>query len=232
MSKHVDLPAPFGPIRASISPAWTANETSRTAAIPSQDLVRFAASKTGSVAGCVRSWPRLRGGSPGRQRRQAPSKPPSTPCGKTTTSVTISRPRTPRQSSVWRTSSVLSRWNRPAPNKGPSSTARPPSITMTRASTDCGTASTDGNTLPRKCAHSPPARSGERARQGKAQPLHARHVNADRAGPHGAVAGRPQGVTKGGADDALHARRARLPRRRVSADNRPKPAARAPRARH
>ena len=67
-------------------------------------------------------------------------------------------PTIARQYSVVRASVSCSHVNAAAPSSGPNSALRPPSSTITSASTERGIASVSGEMLPFENANSPPAR--------------------------------------------------------------------------
>ena len=79
--------------------------------------------------------------------QQRASAPPM-PIGKAMTMSRIAAPSTACQYSVTRASVSASQVNAAAPSSGPASALRPPSSTMTSASTERGIASVSGEMLP------------------------------------------------------------------------------------
>ena len=92
MLKQVLLPAPFGPIRATTSPAATARSTPATAATPPKRLARPSAARTGSK--------------PQASAARRPRRPAS-PWGKARTRRMMVRPSSRRQS--WKRERAVSR---------------------------------------------------------------------------------------------------------------------------
>ena len=145
--KHVDLPAPLGPMSATSSPACTVNETSSTARMPPKAWARCSTTSTGApgaaaspamrvavmtvllrrapTSACVRSAPPRRRSRP---ERAAPARGSTHPAARASIRVT-------------RGSQSASHVNAAAPMSGPKIVLSPPSSTITSASTERGIAS-------------------------------------------------------------------------------------------
>ena len=169
-SKQVDLPAPFGPISASISPARDSNDTSCTARTPPNDLRKF------------RDVEQAHASRPRSQRRRAA---PGDALGKRQhQSRMIARPSTKRHM-VGRQQQgiVAARYRRARRRSGRRSSATPPSSTISSASTECADAERrSGNTLPLAKANSPPASPAAAPASAKAASAQRSRIEPDRLG--------------------------------------------------
>ena len=109
----------------------------------------------------------------------------------------ITRPRSARQKVVWRMTVSCSQVKIAAPTIGPLNVWTPPSSTMTMPSSERETAERIGRD---RALGEREQRSGQRRRtfagDGKADPMHALDVDADRLGPQRRVAARAQRVAE------------------------------------
>src|SRR5262249_40901279 len=92
-----------------------------------------------------------------RHRRARRDSAPPMPRGNSVTSARIPPPTSARQYWVLRASVSCSQVNAAAPSSGPNSAFKPPSSTMTSASTERGIASVSGEMLPLENANNAPA---------------------------------------------------------------------------
>ena len=171
MLKQVVLPAPFGPISASISPARRRRRRRAPPARRRRLLLQACDLKRSPCA-----TPRA---------AASAARPPTRPCGKNSTSSDDRRCRASaaRTRSARTSCSLQPGDRRSAPTIGPVSVWTPPSSTITSASTDCaGCRGRSGRRCPwhrRRGRRRGPAR---RAGQREGQPLDAEGVDADRLG--------------------------------------------------
>ncbi len=180
--KVVDLPAPLGPISATISPAATPKLTSLTATSPPNCLRTAATSSSGSpAAGLARrgsgsASPQSRGRAAAGSQRPAKLHSPSGAYFSTTTSTMpktmVSKlPLVPSSlgSSTCSWSSV--RRTTAEPRKAPQTWPTPPSTAMNRYSMPLLMPKGEGLTLRWKCANSQPDTAASTAAMTKAVSL-------------------------------------------------------------